>query len=224
MSQNGVSYLIHAQPETYVNIPFFDNHLTNENEHINTSGAPIYELKQFCNGCKSKSFTQHECEYEYSHPLRIYAKQYFSKQMNNSNIGNELEQCVYEYTVHDCKRMKKPCIWSHRHFKWTYKHTFMKLMFNLKRSPTLKNEVLNGTRKIQSILYVHPKELCPNLERWKRDSVENYSIELEVEDSIIKCGKCKMNKVHYYQLQTRSADEPMTTFCTCTNCGKRWKF
>lgn len=39
-----------------------------------------------------------------------------------------------------------------------------------------------------------------------------------------KCGKCKQRKTQYYQMQTRSADEPMTTFVTCTNCGNRWKF
>ncbi|KAM9929345.1 hypothetical protein OXX80_009720 [Metschnikowia pulcherrima] len=38
------------------------------------------------------------------------------------------------------------------------------------------------------------------------------------------CGKCKHKKVSYYQMQTRSADEPLTTFCTCENCGNRWKF
>jgi transcription elongation factor S-II len=26
------------------------------------------------------------------------------------------------------------------------------------------------------------------------------------------------------QMQTRSADEPMTTFVTCVNCGNKWKF
>ena len=31
------------------------------------------------------------------------------------------------------------------------------------------------------------------------------------------------SKCTYYQLQTRSADEPMTTFVTCINCGNRWK-
>jgi DNA-directed RNA polymerase subunit M/transcription elongation factor TFIIS len=36
------------------------------------------------------------------------------------------------------------------------------------------------------------------------------------------CGKCKSRKCSYYQLQTRSADEPMTTFVTCTNCNNRW--
>ena len=38
------------------------------------------------------------------------------------------------------------------------------------------------------------------------------------------CGKCKKNAVAYSQAQTRSADEPLTTFCECTNCGARWKF
>jgi DNA-directed RNA polymerase subunit M/transcription elongation factor TFIIS len=59
-----------------------------------------------------------------------------------------------------------------------------------------------------------------------------------------KCGKCKSTKTTYYQMQTRSADEPMvsslllflmfialrtnapalqTTFVTCTTCNNRWK-
>jgi transcription elongation factor S-II len=39
-----------------------------------------------------------------------------------------------------------------------------------------------------------------------------------------KCGKCKSKKTDYYQMQTRSADEPMTTYVTCMACGNRWKF
>ena len=39
------------------------------------------------------------------------------------------------------------------------------------------------------------------------------------------CSSCKVKtKCDYYQLQTRSADEPMTTFVTCLECDKRWKF
>ena len=40
----------------------------------------------------------------------------------------------------------------------------------------------------------------------------------------MKCGKCQQTRVAYSQAQTRSADEPMTTFCECTVCGNRWKF
>jgi transcription elongation factor S-II len=39
------------------------------------------------------------------------------------------------------------------------------------------------------------------------------------------CNSCKKkSKCDYYQVQTRSADEPMTTFVTCLECDKRWKF
>jgi transcription elongation factor S-II len=39
------------------------------------------------------------------------------------------------------------------------------------------------------------------------------------------CSVCKKkSKCDYYQMQTRSADEPMTTFVTCLECDKRWKF
>lgn len=46
--------------------------------------------------------------------------------------------------------------------------------------------------------------------------------EKSISDSL-ECGRCKQKKVSYTQAQTRSADEPMTTFCECMNCGKRWK-
>tara|TARA_B110000858_G_C17408901_1_gene295815 strand:- start:28 stop:399 length:372 start_codon:yes stop_codon:yes gene_type:complete len=45
----------------------------------------------------------------------------------------------------------------------------------------------------------------------------------EIEDSMLQCGKCKQHKVDYYQKQTRGADEPMTVFCHCLNCGARWR-
>lgn len=47
---------------------------------------------------------------------------------------------------------------------------------------------------------------------------------IEAETDMFKCGKCKETKTTYYQLQTRSADEPMTTFVRCVVCNNRWKF
>lgn len=43
------------------------------------------------------------------------------------------------------------------------------------------------------------------------------------QEGLFQCGRCKSKKTTHYQLQTRSADEPMTTFVTCLNCHKRWK-
>ena len=38
-----------------------------------------------------------------------------------------------------------------------------------------------------------------------------------------RCSQCKKKMCSYYELQTRSADEPMTIFISCLNCGKHWK-
>jgi transcription elongation factor S-II len=39
-----------------------------------------------------------------------------------------------------------------------------------------------------------------------------------------KCGRCGKRNCTYNQLQTRSADEPMTTFVLCLECGNRFGF
>jgi transcription elongation factor S-II len=45
----------------------------------------------------------------------------------------------------------------------------------------------------------------------------------EAETDLFLCGKCKQRKCSYRQVQTRSADEPMTTYVYCV-CGNTWKF
>ncbi|KFV70716.1 Transcription elongation factor A protein 3, partial [Dryobates pubescens] len=40
---------------------------------------------------------------------------------------------------------------------------------------------------------------------------------------LFQCGKCRKKNCTYNQVQTRSADEPMTTFVLCNECGNRWK-
>ncbi|OHT12453.1 hypothetical protein TRFO_17733 [Tritrichomonas foetus] len=45
----------------------------------------------------------------------------------------------------------------------------------------------------------------------------------EAVSAFFRCRKCKSNRVTFFQLQTRSADEPMTNFCTCLECGNEWR-
>ena len=40
-------------------------------------------------------------------------------------------------------------------------------------------------------------------------------------NELFKCGKCGKKNCTYNQIQTRSADEPMTTFVLCNECGNR---
>jgi DNA-directed RNA polymerase subunit M/transcription elongation factor TFIIS len=56
----------------------------------------------------------------------------------------------------------------------------------------------------------------------KKDK-SKYDTQQEAMTDTFKCRKCYSNKCSYYQMQTRSADEPMTTFVTCLECANRWK-
>lgn len=90
-------------------------------------------------------------------------------------------------------------------------------------------------KKFKSIDIVNmkPDQLWPNgpygkaKEEKRVHDAHIQAINAEEKESYIgmfKCGKCKSMKTTYYQMQTRSADEPMTTFVNCMNCNNRWKF
>ena len=65
---------------------------------------------------------------------------------------------------------------------------------------------------------------CDNLIKFKNKKDLNlYEPIIEASTDNFTCRKCKSKKCSYYQLQTRSADEPMTTFVNCIECGNRWK-
>jgi DNA-directed RNA polymerase subunit M/transcription elongation factor TFIIS len=62
-------------------------------------------------------------------------------------------------------------------------------------------------------------------EQYLEDITQSKKILEEREEetsAFIKCMKCHSNRVDTEQKQTRSADEPMTVFCLCRNCGKRF--
>lgn len=71
------------------------------------------------------------------------------------------------------------------------------------------------------------EELRAANEALDKDSLYHSMVaENEPVEGIFQCPKqlCKSTKVRFVQVQTRSGDEPMTTFCTCVNCEFRWKF
>ncbi|KAH3687337.1 hypothetical protein WICPIJ_001681 [Wickerhamomyces pijperi] len=100
-----------------------------------------------------------------------------------------------------------------------------------KNNPELRYKLSSGDLEAGKFVVMTAKDLAPEslkkeLEKIKEQNLFNAqgaSLERAVTDRFT-CGKCKEKKVSYYQLQTRSADEPLTTFCTCENCGNRWKF
>ncbi|CAI9156132.1 unnamed protein product [Rangifer tarandus platyrhynchus] len=57
------------------------------------------------------------------------------------------------------------------------------------------------------------------------DVLEGAAAWENVDSTAEPCPKCEHPRAHFLQLQTRSADEPMTTFCKCCNAqgGRRWR-
>ena len=88
--------------------------------------------------------------------------------------------------------------------------------------------IKNKELKAHELAFMTHQEMDP--QRWKpliddkkiRDK-NMYNPQIDANTDNFTCGKCKSNRCSYYQLQTRSADEPMTTFVTCIDCGNRWK-
>lgn len=145
------------------------------------------------------------------------------------SIVTNIEKGIFNSTVRDAKHRKIVRKWDNKYFVILYVNKFRSLWNNLKKSKdTLMSQVLSGEKKPHEIAFMNHQEFQPDM--WKklidekivRDK-KKYEVDMRGASDEFKCGKCKQRKTSYYQLQTRSADEPMTTFVTCLNCGNHWK-
>ncbi|CAO2656867.1 Nn.00g056700.m01.CDS01 [Neocucurbitaria sp. VM-36] len=114
-----------------------------------------------------------------------------------------------------------------------YKGKMRSLFQNLKSksNPQLRKRVLSGEVPAKKFVVMTHDEMKSDARRIEDKKLADQNMKeamvAQVEKSVSKefqCGKCKKRMVSYSQAQTRSADEPMTTFCECMNCGNRWKF
>jgi transcription elongation factor S-II len=113
-----------------------------------------------------------------------------------------------------------------------YRKKIRSLFSNLKTrsNKDLGKRVLTGDISPDKFATMTDEELKSEDQRKKEIELEKENMkkaqvpmaEKSISDSL-ECGRCKQKKVSYTQAQTRSADEPMTTFCECMNCGHRWK-
>ena len=68
-----------------------------------------------------------------------------------------------------------------------------------------------------------PANVATEEQSWIEEAYpKNIEYDTEEIKSVIACVKCNLNQVEYYEKQIRGADEPMSCFCFCRNCGKRW--
>lgn len=143
--------------------------------------------------------------------------------------AKNIEVSIFNWTV---RKYPKNASWENKVFKEAYKLRFMEIKRALNESDLF--ERLN-TKKIKAKDLVkmeadllmpegpYAKALAANIQR--ELDIEKQKSKMDEEyEGIFKCKKCGSKKTTYYQLQTRSADEPMTTYVTCMECDNHWKF
>jgi DNA-directed RNA polymerase subunit M/transcription elongation factor TFIIS len=153
----------------------------------------------------------------------------FKKVVDDEKLSKNLEIGIYNFTIKESDQRSVVKKWDNPYFVLIYLDRFRSIFLNLK-SKGLIESLKSKKIKVESIAYATHQELQPT--KWKQLLEEKMERDKNKYDrkndvnSNFQCinKKCKSNNCTYYQLQTRSADEPMTTFVTCGDCGHRWKF
>lgn len=157
----------------------------------------------------------------------------FGSCIGEASRGRNTERSVYNYAIAKAKTQRVEAKWRNPLFAVLYLDRARTLFFNLREpapegETTLAERVMHGDIQAKDLGPMTHQEMCPWM--WKslveakiaRDKSQ-YEINLEAATEEFKCFKCKKRKCTYYELQTRSADEPMTTFVSCLLCGNHWK-
>lgn len=114
-----------------------------------------------------------------------------------------------------------------------YKNRVRSRVANLKdpKNPTLRTNYISGAITAPVLAKMTPEEMASDemkkiREKFVKEAISDAQLAVAegTKTDLLKCGKCKGRNCTYNQMQTRSADEPMTTFVLCNVCGNRWKF
>ncbi|KAI0821760.1 transcription elongation factor [Trametes gibbosa] len=114
-----------------------------------------------------------------------------------------------------------------------YKAKIRSLFVNLKdkNNPGLRESVVSGDLSVSKFCRMSSQDMASEERKAANLKIAQENLfktlgaeEVQAETDAFQCSRCKQRKCRYRQAQTRSADEPMTTFVTCTVCNNRWKF
>jgi transcription elongation factor S-II len=147
--------------------------------------------------------------------------------LENEKDSINLEKGVFNYAIRESGNRKIIKKWENPYFVQIYIDRLRSIYLNLKNEDLLQ-QIKNGELTPQNLAFMSHQEMNPKTwkslidDKIKRDA-NKYSNNLQASTDMFTCKKCKSKKCTYYELQTRSADEPATIFVTCLDCGKNWK-
>ena len=150
----------------------------------------------------------------------------------HAQTSKYLEAATWNYTVNFCVARNLTLKWDNLSFRNTYTQKILSVRHSVRLRPDMLTKMISGEKSVTEFVNAKPWEIYP--EKWEKAFERAAKIALrnsdvsslnpgDMPDSILTCGKCKSKKCSYYELQTRSADEPMTVFAKCHECNTRWK-
>jgi len=158
---------------------------------------------------------------------------YINQVINKLILSRKIEQSIYNYTIDIAKEINIQRKWINPIFLNLYQSKVISIYSNLKKDSYIQNNqlldnILKGKIKPEEIGRLSVYDIFPD--NWKellnikskRDKIK-YELKPEAMTNLFKCHKCGSRETSYYEVQTRSADEPMTQFITCLSCSNRWK-
>ena len=145
----------------------------------------------------------------------------------------QLEMGIYNAALSEATRRLVPLTWEHENFRWIYTMIAKRTVSNFDPASYVKNESLmerwqDGEFTLDALGHWPSYDLKPA--HWTGLKDQQFRREKRILEGNLamatdrfRCSQCKKKMCSYYELQTRSADEPMTIFISCLNCGKNWK-
>lgn len=133
-----------------------------------------------------------------------------------------IEQSIYEFTIDYATVNDTPYLIEQIYESKT--EEIINLLNN--KEFYLFKAIKEGVIDVSKIGFMKPTELNPDKYNKiiKKRMKEEDKINNQAASTVYTCKKCKKNKCQVTQRQTRSADEPATTFVTCIECGYQFSF
>ena len=158
---------------------------------------------------------------------------FLNKELNNERKSRQIEKSIYNNIIKYTKKNNIKRKWNNIHFKSLYVSRIRSIYSNIKEDSYLKNKnfkkkILNNEIDVTMISELSKYDIFPENwkdlieEKMKKDKLK-YELKPEAMTDIFKCHRCSGRSCTYYEVQTRSADEPMTQFITCLDCNNHWK-
>ena len=147
--------------------------------------------------------------------------------IKNEKIAKELETGIYDYATKEANTWKIIIRWDNPNFVQLYSDRLRSIYNNLKNKKLLvklqKGQINGSTLAFMTHQEMDPDHWKELIDKKRKRDENKYNNTQQASTDMFTCKKCKSKRCTYYELQTRSADEPATIFVTCLDCGKNWK-